>query len=85
MKNLIKTALVSVLAISLFTGCSRQLTTTGCRIIQEEDGYVTYQTVCDNCGYEFGDPTTEYVGKKLFYSVTCTACREIIYVRLERG
>lgn len=85
MKKSIALFLIVALTITLFTGCGKQLTTTGCEIIHEEDNYVTYQTICDNCGYEFGDPATTYVGRKLFYTVTCTMCREIIYVRIERG
>ncbi|MBQ7857546.1 MAG: hypothetical protein IJ351_02790 [Oscillospiraceae bacterium] len=86
MKKLTTGCLITVLIISLLAGCSRQLTTTGCRVIQDEDNYVTYQQVCDNCGYEYGDPTTVYVGRtKLVYSLNCTQCGEIIYIRLERN
>lgn len=73
-----------LLLIITMTGCEKELHTTGCRVIHEEGDYVTYQTVCDNCGYEYGDPTTANVYSKLFYSVNCTRCDEIIYVRLER-
>ena len=84
-KGLLSILLIMTLLAGLFTACgSKSLHTSGCRIIQEEDDYVTYQTVCDNCGYEYGDPTTAHVSSKLLYSVSCTKCDEIIYVRLER-
>lgn len=85
MKKIIATIFIAVFTMAFLAGCSRQLTTTGCRVIRDEDNYVTYQQVCDNCGYEYGDPTTAYVGTKLVYSLTCTQCREIIYIRLERN
>ncbi len=86
MKKIIINILLVALTITLLAGCSRQLTTTGCRVIRDEDNYVTYQQVCDHCGYEYGDPTTVYVGtEKLVYSLNCTWCGEIIYIRLERN
>ena len=84
MKKIITLILAAALFVTLLTGCG-QLKTTGCRVIRDEDNYVTYQQVCDHCGYEYGDPTTTYVGRtKLVYSLTCTRCGEIIYIRLER-
>lgn len=92
MKKFLAMLFIVVLAIP-FAGCieelavtnsNKELTVTGCRVISEEDNYVTYQTVCDNCGYEYGDPATAHVYKKLMYTVTCTWCGELIYVRLER-
>ena len=80
----IKLIFVTIITLLILTACSTQLTTTGCRVLHEEDKYVTYQTVCDNCGYEYGDPTTTHFSSKLMYSVNCTRCGEIIYVRLER-
>ena len=85
MKKLITGILTIALTIILFKGCSKQLTTTGCRVIRDEDKYVTYQQVCEHCGYEYGDPTTVYVGStKLVYNLVCPRCEEIIYIRLER-
>ena len=84
-KRFLSISLVMILLASLFTACgSQSLNTSGCRIINEEDNYVTYQTVCDSCGYEYGDPTTAHVSNKLFYNVNCTRCGEIIYVCIER-
>lgn len=77
--------LIIISAVFFLTACSTQLKTTGCRVIHQEDKYVTYQTVCDNCGYEYGGPATAYVFTKLFYTVTCSECGELIYVRLQRG
>lgn len=76
---------VVICMLFILTACSSELKTTGCRVIHQEDNYVTYQTVCDNCGYEYGDPATAHVSQKVMYTVTCTQCDEIIYVRLERG
>lgn len=76
---------MTICVLFIFTACSTRLTATGCRIIQQEDNYVTYQTVCDHCGYEYGDPTTVHISNKLLYSVNCTRCGEIIYVRIQRG
>jgi len=84
MKRIIAMVLVTT-AIFLLTACNAQLKVTGCRIIHQEDNYVTYQTVCDHCGYEYGDPATAHVSRKLFYTVSCTRCGELIYVRIERG
>ena len=84
MKKL-KLPLVAFVTLAILTACGRGLTTTGCRVINQEDKYVTYQTVCDHCGYEYGDPTTVHVSSKLMYSVNCTKCGEIIYVRIERN
>ncbi len=85
MKKIFAVFVISTLILTLFAGCGGQLKTTGCRVIRDDDGYVTYQTVCENCGYEYGDPATAYVATKLVYSVNCTQCREIIYVKLQRG
>lgn len=75
----------AICVLFVLAACSAGLTTTGCRVIHQEDKYVTYQTVCDHCGYEYGDPTTVHVSSKLMYSVNCTKCGEIIYVRIERN
>ncbi|MBR5569280.1 MAG: hypothetical protein IKW10_00100 [Oscillospiraceae bacterium] len=83
-KKTIITIILVMLLLTILCGCEKDLYTTGCRVIHEEGDYVTYQTVCDNCGYEYGDPTTTSVYSKLFYTVNCTRCGEIIYVRLER-
>ena len=80
-----KLILTVIGVLFLLTACEKELTTTGCRVIYQEDNYVTYQTVCDHCGYEYGDPVTTQVSRKLMYSVNCTRCGEIIYVRLERN
>ena len=80
-----KLVFIAICVCFILTACSTGLTTTGCRVIHQEDNYVTYQTVCDNCGYEYGDPVTTHVSRKLMYSVTCTRCDEIIYVRIQRG
>lgn len=80
----IKLIFMATCIFFVFTACSTELTTTGCRIIYQEDNYVTYQTVCDHCGYEYGDPVTTKVSGKLMYSVNCTRCDEIIYVRIQR-
>lgn len=86
MKKIITAIFIAIFTIVFLVGCSGQLTTTGCKVIYDEDNYVTYQQVCDNCGYEYGDPVTAYVGKaKLVYTLTCTRCRELIYIRLERN
>ena len=77
--------LLSICLFFVLTACKTGLTTTGCRIINQEDNYVTYQTVCDHCGYEYADPTTTHVSSKFMYSVNCTRCGEIIYVRIERN
>lgn len=84
MNKTIALVLVFVLIISAFAGCSRRLTTSGCRVIRDDGEYVTYQTVCDNCGYEFGSPTTIYA-YNVFYNVVCTLCGEIIYIRIDRN
>lgn len=81
----IKLLFIAIWMLLILTACSTELTTTGCRVINQEDNYVTYQTVCDHCGYEYGDPTTVHVSSKLMYSVNCTKCGEIIYVRIERN
>lgn len=80
-----KPVFMAIWVLLILTACSTELTTTGCRVINQEDNYVTYQTVCGHCGYEYGDPTTTHVSKKLMYSVNCTWCGEIIYVRIQRG
>ncbi len=85
MNKTIAFVLVFVLVISVLASCtSNGLTTTGCRVIRDDGKYVTYQTVCDNCGYEFGSPTTIYA-YNVFYNVVCTLCGEIIYVRIDRN
>ena len=81
----IKLLFMAICVLFVLTACGTGLSTTGCRVINQEDNYVTYQTVCDHCGYEYGDPTTTHVSHKLMYSVTCTRCGEIIFVRLERN
>lgn len=73
-----------VMLLFVLTACSVGLKTSGCRVIQQDGKYVTYQTVCDHCGYEYGDPVTTHVSSKLMYSVNCTRCSEIIYVKIER-
>lgn len=83
MKKRIVSVLMAALAGILFCACSKELTTSGCTVLRDDGEYVTYQTVCDHCGYEFGSPTT--VGFDVFYSVNCTRCGEIIYVKIERG
>ena len=80
-----KLVFLTICMLFILAACGTGLTTTGCRIIQQEDKYVTYQTVCDHCGYEYGDPVTTHVSHKLMYSVNCTGCGEIIYVRIQRG
>ena len=86
MKRIFAVFVIITLILTLFAGCDGQLKATGCRIIRDEDKYVTFQVQCDNCGYEYGDPNTAYVGStKLVFSVNCTQCREIIYVKLTRG
>lgn len=85
MERIIPLILVLVLLSCIFAGCtSNGLTTSGCRVIRDDGEYVTYQTVCDNCGYEFGSPTTIYA-YNVFYNVVCTLCGEIIYVRIDRN
>ncbi len=84
MKRIMVFMLVFALSLSM-VACGTRLTTTGCKVIHQEGKYVTYQTVCDHCGYEYGDPTTVHVSMKVMYSVNCTWCGEIIYVRLERN
>ena len=86
MKRIFAVFVIITLILTLFAGCGGQLKATGCRVIRDEDKYVTFQVQCDNCGYEYGDPNTAYVGStKLVFSVNCTQCREIIYVKLTRG
>lgn len=81
----IKLVFMAICVLFTLSACNAGLTTTGCKVIQQEDKYVTYQTVCDHCGYEYGDPKTIHVSGKIMYSVNCTRCGEIIYVRLERN
>lgn len=77
--------LLVVCMAALLVGCSKTLVTSGCRVIRDDGEYVTYQIECENCGYEFGTPTTAYVSNdQLFFNVSCTLCGEIIYVQLER-
>lgn len=84
MKEYIAILLIFILIVTAFSGCSsRQLVTEGCRVIRDDGEYVTYQTVCDNCGYEFGSPTTIYA-YNTYYSVVCTLCGELNYVRINR-
>lgn len=85
MKSVKIAILFLICAIMLFslTACgSNSLTTSGCRVIRDDGKHITYQTVCDNCGYEFGSPTT--ITGTVFYSVPCTQCSELIYVEIAR-
>lgn len=85
MKKLSAATLMVALTATLLVGCSKNLVTSGCRVIRDDGEYVAYQIECENCGYEFGTPTTDYVSNhKLFYNVSCTLCGEIIYVQLDR-
>ena len=85
MKKFFTVVFVVTLIAVLLVGCGGTIKAkSGCRVIREYDNNVTFQTVCDHCGYEFGDPNTTYVSDELYFSVTCTQCREIIYVHLER-
>ena len=83
MKRIFILIFVMVLICSAFTGCSGgELTVSGCRVIRDDGKHVTYQTVCDNCGYEYGSPTT--ITGTVFYSVNCPKCNAIIYVNISR-
>ena len=85
MKNFFTVVFIFTLIAILLVGCGGKIDArSGCRVLREYNNNVTYQTVCDHCGYEFGDPTTTYVADELYYSVTCTQCRETIYVHLKR-
>lgn len=81
----ISVILATTILIFLLTACNSELETTGCRVIHQEDNYVTYQQVCENCGYEYGNPTTAHISKKLFYTLTCTRCGKLINVLIQRG
>lgn len=49
--------LVVTLIVMLLVGCGGKIDArSGCRVLREHNNNVTYQTVCDHCGYEFGDP-----------------------------
>lgn len=85
MKKVIAVASVAVLIVCIFAGCGGALTTKGCSVISQDGDYVTYQQVCGNCGYKYGDPVTAHVAHKLAYSLTCTSCGEMIYVSIERN
>lgn len=78
---------ISLLALLMsFAGCSsKKLTTTGVEVIHTEDDYVTFQIVCDHCGYHYGDPKTAKVINKIFFTLVCNGCNELMYIRLERG
>lgn len=77
--------LATLCSVFILTACSSELKVTGCRIIRQEDDFVTYQVVCDQCGYEYGDPVTMRIPySKQVFSVNCSRCHEIIYVSLER-
>ena len=84
MKKVIAACLIVALFVCMLSACGGGLSVSGCRIISEDGKYVTYQQVCPNCGYEYGDPTTAHVSSKLMYSLTCTRCGELITVRIER-
>ena len=83
MKRIIAICLLVALLACILSACGR-LSASGCRIISEDGKYVTYQTVCPNCGYNYGDPKTVHVSSKFMYSVTCTRCGGLITVRIER-
>ena len=85
MKKVITMILIIGLITWLFTGCGGGLTTKGCTVISQDGDYVTYQQVCGNCGYKYGDPVTAHVAHKLAYSLTCTSCGEVIYISIERN
>ena len=84
MKKITALIIATVLASTL-SACGDQLSASGCKIIAEDDKHVTYQQICTHCGYEFGDPTTASVSRKLMYSLTCTQCGEVFNVRIQRG
>ena len=85
MKRIFAVVFVVIWIAFVLVGCRGAVKAkSGCRVLREYENNVTYQTVCDHCGYEYGDPATAYVSDELYYSVTCTQCGEIIYVHLER-
>lgn len=87
MKKAIAIILVSVILTISLAGCGNSLTTENCRVIRDEDNYVTYQTVCDNCGYEYADPKTVHVSSigSFRYSIVCPQCSELMYILIERN
>lgn len=78
---------ISVLALLIgIAGCgSQNLKTTGVKVLHTEDDFVTFQIVCDHCGYNYGDPKTARVINKIFFTLVCNGCNELMYIRLERG
>ena len=87
MKKIITIILASILLILTLAGCNKTLTTENCRVIRDDDNYVTYQTVCDNCGYEYADPKTVHVSNtgSFRYSIVCPQCLELMYILIERN
>lgn len=87
MKKAIAIILTFVLLTISLAGCSDSLTTENCRVIRDDDNYVTYQTVCDNCGYEYADPKTVHVSNtgSFRYSIVCPQCNELMYILIERN
>lgn len=72
----ISVILATTILIFLLTACNSELETTGCRVIHQEDNYVTYQQVCENCGYEYGNPTTAHISKKTILHINLHTMRE---------